>query len=685
MPADHEQRITVRPDTLANLISFVARGDYRIPQFQREFVWNKTKIRALFDSIYQEYPIGSFFLWQADQEHNTLFRHTVGLGVPPVDKHDSVFFILDGQQRITSLYVTLTGLTVNGTDYSKLSFDLEQEKFIDRRGDNNRYIAVCDLWGPDAMVLSRQIDEKYVPVFSRCWRTLQTYPVSIVEVRDKDLSDVCKIFQRINQSGKRLDRFDLISAMTFTDDFDLRERFNAELIAPLVAKRFGKVSSTVATQVLALLKDGSCTERHEYGLTTDDIKRLWKPAVQAILLAADTLRKNMGVVNSGYLPYDALLTLTAYYFGKSEVRSPSAEHMDWLRKWFWRSSFGQRYGSGGATRLGQDRELLDKLIGGEAPKLDIPVNISVPDLVKVRMTQTGSARRNAFLCMLAIREPRHLANNSKLDLINGGISGFTDAEKHHIFPRAFLAREGPAGADTHSLPNFCFTPAELNKRILDAEPAKYFPELASENPQFVEAVKSHLLATGPGSGVPKNDYLKFLEIRGGLILEEIRRLCGEISTPREDERQAAVQELEQHLRDLIHTTLAGQFGENYWKSHVPPDVRTNAENRIKEALAKSADLKEEKFKPLRLRLDYLNVMDYLKIIENGTNWPAFETIFRKKQDCQRYMLSFGDYRNALMHNREMSELEEMNGRAALIWFANVLTDDDETEEDTTDE
>src|SRR5690554_1280125 len=217
MSKKQEQRIAVKGDQLANLIASVAEGDYRIPQFQREFVWPKGKIRELFDSIYREFPIGSFFLWRAGREHNGLFRHTVAFDVPPVDEHDSVSFILDGQQRITSLYVALMGLTVrqNGsaTDYSRICFDLKEEKFVDRAPDNKRYVSVSDIWGQDSLMLSHELDKEYLPAFQKCWRTLQTYPISIVEVRDKDLADVCKIFQRINQSGKRLDRFDLISAM----------------------------------------------------------------------------------------------------------------------------------------------------------------------------------------------------------------------------------------------------------------------------------------------------------------------------------------------------------------------------------------------------------------------------------------------------------------------------------------
>lgn len=685
MDRNEEQRITVRPDTLANLIGNVAKGDYRIPQFQRDFVWGKSKIRELFDSIYREFPIGSFFLWKAGKEHNKLFRHTVGLGTPEVGEHDSISFILDGQQRITSLYVTLKGLTVNEVDYSRICFDLRGGKFTDRTADNRRYVAVCDMWGPNSMGLSREIDKEYVEAYDRCWRTLQTYPVSIVEVRDKDLPAVCKIFQRINQSGKRLDRFDLISAMTFTSDFDLRKRFNGDVIEPLGRKNFGRIAPAIVTQLIALSKDGLCTERHEFSLTTEDIKERWSATVDAIMLSADTLRKNMGVVNSGFLPYDALLTLLAYYFVKSGNRSLPAEHMEWVKRWFWRSSFGLRYGTGGPTRMGQDRDLFDKLIEGETPALDIPINIAVPNLVKVRMTQTGSALRNAFLCLLTISEPKHPVNNSKLELINGGISDFTSSEKHHIFPRAFLQRQGPAGADIHSLPNFCFLPSELNKRILDAEPAKYFAELRVENPQFDEAAKSHLLPIGQDSGIEDNDYFKFLEIRGNLLVEEIRRLCGEITTPREDQRQTAIEQLERRLREVIHVTLTQQSDDSYWKRNVPPTVRENADKRISDALAKSPDLREEEFRSPRRRLDYCNVMDYLTIIENGANWPAFEEIFRNKQDVQRYLASFSDYRNHVMHSREMSELVEVNGKAALIWFASILPNDEETEGAATDE
>src|SRR5262249_41638952 len=170
------------------------------------------------------------------------------------------------------------------------------------------------------------------------------------------------------------------------------------------------------------------------------------------------------------------------------------------------------------------------------------------------------------------------------------ISDFTNNEKHHIFPRAYLVREGPEDAEIHALPNFCFLPAELNKRILDSEPAKYFPQLKQENPDFDKAARSHLLPTGTDSGISDNDYLKFLQARGELILDEIGRLCGEVTTPRQEERQAAVEGLEHRIRDCVHRVLTQAGGNNYWRTHIPKQVREKVEKRIAEAIEKHPDI-----------------------------------------------------------------------------------------------
>src|ERR1700694_4624750 len=90
---------------LPRLVTAIRDGKLRIPDFQRAWVWDRKKVVALLDSIYREFPIGSFFFWRAPTMYNKYFRDIAGLRLPPPRLTEEVMFILDGQQRITSLYV----------------------------------------------------------------------------------------------------------------------------------------------------------------------------------------------------------------------------------------------------------------------------------------------------------------------------------------------------------------------------------------------------------------------------------------------------------------------------------------------------------------------------------------------------------------------------------------------------
>ena len=119
------------------------------------------------------------------------------------------------------------------------------------------------------------------------------------------------------------------------------------------------------------------------------------------------------------------------------------------------------------------------------------------------------------------------------------------------------------------------------------------------------------------------------------MLDEIGRLCGEVSTPRQEERQEAIEQLETSIRDCIHDVLSHRVGDNYWKSNVPPAVRETAEKRIQHDLAKHPDLKAEEFNLVRRKLDYVNVMDYRTIIENGSQLAALSNrSFAASKTCK---------------------------------------------------
>src|SRR3989344_7673703 len=110
------QKIKVDELKLSEIVNEFSRGKIRIPRFQRNYVWDRPRVVKLLNSIYHEYPIGTFFFWEAPAEYIHLYRNIAELNIPDPDPNKSFNFILDEQQRITSLYVAIKGLMLTADD-----------------------------------------------------------------------------------------------------------------------------------------------------------------------------------------------------------------------------------------------------------------------------------------------------------------------------------------------------------------------------------------------------------------------------------------------------------------------------------------------------------------------------------------------------------------------------------------
>jgi uncharacterized protein with ParB-like and HNH nuclease domain len=125
--------------TFSSLFAEIEHGTIKIPQFQRDFVWSKADSAKLLDSIVKGYPIGTFILWKTNERLRSI-RNLGGLTLPDTPKGDAVKYVLDGQQRLTSLFVTLKGLSIKRDDrtddFSLLWVDLvvdEDQEIILRK------------------------------------------------------------------------------------------------------------------------------------------------------------------------------------------------------------------------------------------------------------------------------------------------------------------------------------------------------------------------------------------------------------------------------------------------------------------------------------------------------------------------------------------------------------------------
>jgi len=670
-------KIEIRNIRLENLIADMeSKGILRIPRFQRDYVWERSKVAELFDSIYREFPIGSFFFWITPRDYRDLYKDIPELRLPKPADYEQIKMILDGQQRITSLYVAAKGLTIqaNGKsekDYKKICFDLDTQTFVvaKRSEDKKRVVSVWRFFNREGeREVYDELSKERRDAFKKCQSTLLSYPLSIVEVRDVHLGDAVKIFERINQGGKRLGLFDLVVASTWSTDFDLKEKVRA-LNKTLEEKGFGKIDEEVVAQLISLVVKGQCTRAVQLQLKNEEIKEVWDKTEDAIKLAVDFLSANLGVRIYEFVPYPSMIAMVAYLFVKADTRSLTPQQAAFAKEWFWKVAFSQRYSSSTLTLMGSDRtDYFDPAAEGKVVVPNYPVTLTPQDLESL-MIHTRSAVKNAILCILALRGPRHFKNGSVIVLDKKICSEYNNPEKHHIFPKSLLSRLRVK--HRHLLANFAFIPGELNREISGSKPSEYFSEFKAENSHFDEVLETHLIPTGPSAAIWKDDYEVFAKERTDSIFREIEKVVGTIS-PLEVELEqnpvVVMDRLEAELRTHIDAVLTEQIGEKYWDA-IPQGTRELVEKRLAERLRRHAYERDDAATNYQ-RLTFCDIMDYAQIILK--NWQAFEAVFGSRGEVERHFLNLKEYRNALKHAREMNTVERKQGEASVEWLFRIL-------------
>jgi len=676
------------------LMNDIENGRVRLPPFQREFVWSPTKVIDLMDSIYKGFPIGSFFYWKAERKYVTLFRDIKSLSLPSPALDQELFFILDGQQRLTSIWATFKGSLINGENYARICLDIdagaEYEKgdpearreikvFKETDADNVTFVSLHDILSDnvgtyDAIRDPLPLEKKQT--LSKARDRFRNYPFSVVKVFNLELEDAVEVFQRINQGGKRLTRFELVAANCWSESFDLARSvrdFNERVKQRTV---FGMVEPITFVQAMSLVQFAQCKTEHELKLRSKDVEDLWPRISKAIGDAIDWMRDSYGVIRRDILPYDAMLAVLACYFAEHGSNVP-LEHKEWIDRWFWRSAFSERYSKSSNTQMANDAKAIKELIGGKLELPDYSLTIDKEDLLKMRINRASGAARNGVLCLLSKAKPKHFVTGADISLAKDHFSELKDPNAHHIFPKNFLKKDLKRYVEeVHLLPNFCFLPADLNNKIRDRPPSEYFAEFQGQegdNRQFEASLRSHLIPSGSDSPIWNNDYDEFLRQRAELIWAEILRVTGEgdiynsgAPVPR-DQARLAVDEIEVKLRRVVHEVLESRVGPGYWKATVPGDVQDTVKKRISERnLSKIVPRIDD---PL-VRLQYADLMDYHKMIDK--NWAWFADRFGNREDFKSHFLALKNYRNPLSHARDMDAIDQKRGEAAVLWFRNAL-------------
>jgi hypothetical protein len=286
-------------------------------------------------------------------------------------------------------------------------------------------------------------------------------------------------------------------------------------------KDYGDISPVAILQVLAAHVENSANRQAIFTLRKKDSNFLTKSVdeiQEALRRAVDFLSNDLSVKSSDFLPYERQLVALGYAFGQ-RTRMTTNE-VATLKRWFWRTSFSERYRRGGEGLFDDD---LTNIVGAlDDPnlldKFGRPPTSQQLSAVEFRKT---SALSNAFIAMLASHAPRNLVNGSLIDT-GKALSTYNRKEFHHIFPQGFLAGRGISKDRIHSLANICMLSADQNKQITDRPPSDYMKDLQQRHHKaFVEVLESNLIPQDAINSLLSDNYEEFVKIRAKHVTDLI--------------------------------------------------------------------------------------------------------------------------------------------------------------------
>lgn len=515
-----------------NLINDIEKGTIKIPQFQREFVWTKSQSAGLVDSILKGYPIGTFILWKTRERLRSV-RNIGRISLPEIPDGDFVNYVLDGQQRMTSLYASLKGekiLREDGKeeDFSEIYINLtalEDEQIVvtSEEKEDGVYLKLTELLKMDLQMLFDNYQE-YIPKIQQYYKRIETYEFSTITVEDVPIDVATEIFTRINVGGKDLTVFEIMCAKTYdyNKEFDLAEKYD-ELIKRLENVKYETISSSTVLQSVSICLVKECSKKNILKLNKNEFINSWGSIINSFEHAVDYIRSFYRIPVSQLLPYDGLLIPFTYFFYKNNNNKPIGNMEVYLQDYFWRCVLNSRFSGSLETKVAQDiKKVVDKILNGEIPEYEEGINITEDNLMRSGWFSVGKAYIKGLLCILASKQPESFINGGLVTIDNAYLKAANSKNYHHFFPKAYLKKQGVDDAKINSIFNITIVDDFLNKRkIKDKAPSVYMNEFKKENLNLDKTMKTHLINDLNTFGIWTNDYDKF-------ILERIKAMKREL-------------------------------------------------------------------------------------------------------------------------------------------------------------
>lgn len=370
-----------------------------------------------------------------------------------------------------------------------------------------------------------KLDQAKRDIILKVQQIFQEYALPAQEFETDDKEKIAIVFERINRAGTPLNTYQLLTAWSWSADFDLQEEFS-ELSDELKPYGFGGLTQDKDLQLKCCsgIIKGETSPASIMNLTGEEVRGNFNIVRNGIKGAIEFLKDQLKVQSLDWLPYPSMIISLSAYFAtdnNSGVAYTDKQRME-LIKWFWKSNFSRRYSAGVQDKHKQDIKAMTELRKDENTKvadfdctvdekffLDTPFNV-------------GSTNTKTFVLLLANKSPRSFISGGQVRL-GDVLKTVNRNEFHHIFPNKHLERLGIDKKKINCLANFCFLNNADNQKIKDKDPKTYKSLLpaASINNILDSAV------------CPANaldiDFDQFLNDRSGLLVAYAKSLISRLN------------------------------------------------------------------------------------------------------------------------------------------------------------
>lgn len=569
---NYTDRIFPTNKGLTTYLDELIAKNYQIPTFQREVVWESENVKKLWDSIYKFYPLGSILIWKTDlklQNHRQIGGHQI---TDTNFQRTEYQYILDGQQRTTSLLTSLFGGKIEGrASFDPLLYvdltiplggDTDDESYKhrflfwheidDRNGellanygkkkrfDDGVVVKLIDIKNNYNGIQSKVFDSPFVnkdfghPMMGELAKikgVLDNYRISFIEVKGIQVAEVCQIFERINQAGKPLNIFDIVVAKTFRPVTSPKDAgfYLRDLIDEFRNKNhseFLKISDLDYLQILAVIikhnvvNSGvqNITDRYLNEIKTEHILEVWDETKAAVLRTFDFFENHLHIKTPYLIPFRYFYFTIAAYFYKN-----SAPNYELLKKYFWYQSFHNDDLLSNTTQLAQHVEFLNNDKGGQSVTFDR----FLIDKHKLRTATYSSKGRisRAILALYASAQPKDWEHCDRDVLVQNFFFTTDKPNLHHIFPtnsEYVLSHQHKNRIHSDSLMNIAYLTQITNLDITNRSPLDYIRDY--DKPAFEAILPSHLLSHdildwARNEALPDDAIDQFIESRVIQVLE----------------------------------------------------------------------------------------------------------------------------------------------------------------------